>query len=31
MDRNICVLLDGIVMISMETNTSVEDDFQLDG
>ena len=31
MDRHSCVLLDGIVLISMETITSVGDDFQLDG
>ena len=30
MDRHNCVLLDGIVLIAMETITSVGDDYQLD-
>jgi hypothetical protein len=31
MDRHSCVILDGIVLISMETITSVGDDYQLNG
>jgi hypothetical protein len=31
MDRHSCVLLNGIILITMETITSVGDDYQLDG